>query len=850
MPTSRMWVRSSLIGLLLGLVFVGAAVPAAAQAFGTVEGSVNRVGDRAWALGGVTVRVRGTSITTTTRANGSFTLQRVPVGTQVVEFRQVGYAAVDLQVTVAGGQSVTANAIMDATPIELGDVVVEGASKAPERIVEAPAAVAVVEARVLKSSTITAQPGLAIGTMPSVDAVQSGINDWNINTRGFNSSLNRRILVLQDGRDLAIAFLGSQEWNALSLPLEDISSIDMVRGPGSALYGANAFNGVLAITTPTAREVPGSKLTIGGGELGTFQIDARQAGVVGQGRWGYRLNLGYNTSESWAKGRTSADGLDLEREYAPTPAEAVGATQPEAVPLFGQTLDPVTREATGTPDKLESVYGSARIDYYADNGSVVSLDGGSAQVKNGLFVTGIGRVQVQKATRPWARLGWSADRFNLMAWYSGRNTKEPQRSLSAGIPLNENSAIYHVEGQTNVGFLDDRGRFVIGGSYRNYNVNTDSTLMMAVNDDRSDNYYSVFSQIDYNITSQFKAVFALRYDDGDLFDPQWSPKGGLVFSPNRNHSFRATVSRAFQTPNYSEFFLRVPAAAPINLSQLEAGMRASPLGPALAGVPVGELYGSDVAGQASSSTVAALALGNGQLDVETVIAYELGWKGDFNRVFVTFGGYFNQLENFVTDLLPGANPAAYPYWIAPAAVPDAAKDALVDATRAALLAQSPLAGLGLSRVDGVTAVVLSYANAGEVDEWGVELGLGWSVTDEWLVKGSYTMFDFDVKTQLVGDILVPNTPKHKGTAEVSYSGRQGLDVALQGRFVEGYPWAAGVFLGDVPSSQTINITAGYRLTNNFRVQAAVTNILDQQRFHLYGGDVVGRRVLAGATAVF
>ncbi len=70
--------------------------------------------------------------------------------------------------------------------------------------------------------------------------------------------------------------------------------------------------------------------------------------------------------------------------------------------------------------------------------------------------------------------------------------------------------------------------------------------------------------------------------------------------------------------------------------------------------------------------VSALALGNSQLDVETVTAYELGWKGDFDRVFVTTSVYFNQLENFVTDLLPGANPAAFPYWTAPAAVPDAA----------------------------------------------------------------------------------------------------------------------------------------------------------------------------------
>ena len=61
------------------------------------------------------------------------------------------------------------------------------------------------------------------------------VNDINLNARGFNSSLNRRVLVLLDGRDLAIALLGNQEWNGLSTPLEDMGRIEMVRGPGSAL---------------------------------------------------------------------------------------------------------------------------------------------------------------------------------------------------------------------------------------------------------------------------------------------------------------------------------------------------------------------------------------------------------------------------------------------------------------------------------------------------------------------------------------------------------------------------------------------------------------------------------------
>ena len=86
---------------------------------------------------------------------------------------------------------------------------------------------------------------MALQSVPGVDVVQSGVNDFNVNARGFNSSLNRRVLVLQDGRDLAIAFLGSQEWNGMTQPLEDLGKVEMVRGPGSALYGANAFSGVV-----------------------------------------------------------------------------------------------------------------------------------------------------------------------------------------------------------------------------------------------------------------------------------------------------------------------------------------------------------------------------------------------------------------------------------------------------------------------------------------------------------------------------------------------------------------------------------------------------------------------------
>ena len=425
----------------------------------------------------------------------------------------------------------------------------------------------------LQSVSITGQAPVALQAVPGVDVVQSGVNDFNVNARGFNSSLTRRVLVLQDGRDLAIAFLGSQEWNGLTQPLEDLGKVEMVRGPGSALYGANAFSGVVNITTPTAREVVGTKVTSAGGELETFRADLRHAGIFGGGRFGYRFNGGYNRSDTYSRSRTRLDGTSLQREYAPATDEPVGLAR-EVVPLHGQTIDPATGDALGDRDPLRNGYGAGRLDYYMDNGTVISVDGGASEVQNEIFVTGIGRVQVPKAIKPYARAAVAAERYNVFAYWNSRTSLDPQVSLQSGLPLEERSDVFHFEAQTNWKFMEERGRVVAGASIRNTQVNTSGTLMNLINDDRSDNTYSGYGQVEYKVLPQLNVVGAARVDDGDLFDTQFSPKAAVVFSPNENHSFRLSVNRAFQTPNYSEFFLQVPVAAPTaSPATLETGIQ-------------------------------------------------------------------------------------------------------------------------------------------------------------------------------------------------------------------------------------------------------------------------------------
>ncbi len=871
------WTRAALSVAALLLVLPGWGQ---AQGSGTVRGKVTRA-DEGGALAGVSVTVRGTGVAGVTGPDGSYQLERVPAGQQTILFRWLGYRPQEAQVTVTAGGTTTTDAVLQAQPIALQEVVVT-ASRTPERVVAAPAAVSIAEVPEIRAAAVTGQLPRAIANVPGVDLVQSGVTDFNLNARGFNSTLNRRVLVIEDGRDLAVAFLGAQEWGA-NPPLEDGARVELVRGPGSALYGANAFSGVLSVTTPAARDIRGTRLTTSGGELSSFKGDLRHAGVLSQGRFGYKVAGGYSTNDTWSRSRTLKNGSDFATEYAAATSDAVRFPTfgYERRPLNGQTFaDTATGAIAGERDPIVNMFGNGRLDYYALNGSVATVEGGAAQVQNELFVTGIGRVQVTKALRPWARATWAASNYNLMAWYSGRDSREPQYSLASGLPLEEHSAIYHVEGQYNRAFLQDKARIVLGASFRNQRVNTDSSLMAGANDDRNDNYYAGYGQLEYSLTPQVRLVGAARWDDGDLIDPQVSPKGAIVFSPTEQHSFRFTFNQAFQTPNYSEFFLRVPVATPQlgprvlerNLETFFTTMNAT-LGPAVASLNLPNTLPWNF-----DSLTNVLALGNDSLKVEHVTGWELGYKGNFsNKGYVTVDGYINQLKDFVTDLLPGVNPAYPTYSLAAtvnvqnkldsldtrvqqlqtAGAISAAQAAAIRANIAALRAGyvSLAGGLGplLATVSGAgtRAGVVSYSNAGEVTERGVEVGAGYYLTNEIKLEGSYTFFDFDVTQQgQPGDSLLPNTPKHKGTLGASYRGAQGVEASVSARFVDAFSWAAGVYAGNIPAAQLVDVNLGYRVNNYVRLFAVATNVLDEKRFSIYGGSVNGRRVLGGVSATF
>ncbi|HVS32135.1 MAG TPA: TonB-dependent receptor [Thermoanaerobaculia bacterium] len=778
------------------LTFVLLLLAASALAAdGRITGRVTRADGSG--LAGVVVQAIGSGTATITESSGSYSLTGIAPGTYTLSFSAGEYSASQPDVIVTSGGNTRVDKAVDWRISIAETITVTSASRRTERIVDAPAAVSVAAQETIDAAGPTGQAPRIIENAPGVDFTQSGLYDFNFNTRGFNSSLNRRILTLVDGRDPSVPFLGAQEWAALSFPIDEFSSVELVRGPGSALYGANAFSGVLNMITRQPRGSEGGRALLTAGSLDTKRVDIRHAGSL-DGEWYYRVVGGFQQSEDFTRSRNIPV-----REYAGLPGESV----PLAL------------------DEVETAFGGIRFDRHFA-ASILTLEGGYATLEGPTFQTGIGRVQVTDVNHPWARINFNMPHWNMLAYYDARHA-ENQIALASGAGLWEDSSNIHAEIQTNWDFFD-RLRLVGGAAYNTQDVDTANdagiqTLMAAPKDE---DQQSVFGQMELNATSRLKLVAAARYDDSTLHESQFSPKGAIVFSITPQHSIRYGYNEAFQRPNYSELFLAAPAGAPVNLAGAAAlNPAAAPLAPVLQQLGFGPLV--------------ILARGNDNLVVEKVKSHEVGYSGIFGgKLYMTVDLYQSRLSDFVTDLLPGVNTSFAPYQI-PTTLPAAVQAGLNQFFTAAL---GPLRG-GLTTVGGRPALVFSYTNAGEVDTQGAELAFNYYLTNNWLLDFNYSYFDFDVKSAQLGDQLLPNAPEHKFNAGVAFRSNN-FDARLAYRWVDDFPWAAGVFVGNVPQYEVLNVSGRYKLNERLAFGVEVSNALDNEHWEAFGGDILSRRALA------
>jgi iron complex outermembrane receptor protein len=190
---------------------------------------------------------------------------------------------------------------------QLMDLDVTSVSKAPEPYGEAPAAIQVITAEDIRRSGATLLPDI-LRLADNLDVAQVTSSSWDISARGFNSAAGNKLLVLMDGRSVYTPLFSGVIWNMQDYLLADIDRIEVISGPGGTLWGANAVNGVINITSKSAEQTQGLYLESGGGTGTQDFAGVRYGGTLASNVY-YRVYAKYfdQTAEVFSNGASASD---------------------------------------------------------------------------------------------------------------------------------------------------------------------------------------------------------------------------------------------------------------------------------------------------------------------------------------------------------------------------------------------------------------------------------------------------------------------------------------------------------------------------------------------------------------
>jgi iron complex outermembrane recepter protein len=166
---------------------------------------------------------------------------------------------------------------------ELLDIEVTSVSRREEGLRNAAAAVAVVSAEDIRRSGATSVPE-ALRMVPGLHVARQNSNVWGVSSRGFSSVNSEKLLVLSDTRSIYTPLVSGVQWAVQDYLLEDVERIEVIRGPGAALWGSNAVNGVVNITTRSARDTHGAYLDAGLGSFEGYWLGARHGAQTAGGK--------------------------------------------------------------------------------------------------------------------------------------------------------------------------------------------------------------------------------------------------------------------------------------------------------------------------------------------------------------------------------------------------------------------------------------------------------------------------------------------------------------------------------------------------------------------------------------
>ncbi|MBX2819846.1 MAG: TonB-dependent receptor [Rhodothermaceae bacterium] len=469
-----------------------------------------------------------------TNRTGQYRLSQILPGQYELIIRYVGFDEERLFVDVDAGELKNIDASLEQNRIHLNTVVVS-ASRQEEKILDAISSVSVLSDHNIQSET-SLSPASSLRYIAGVDHAQTGIDRREISLRGFNNSVTGETYILSDHRLSTIPGLAVNAYGLMPIPTLDVSRIEVVRGPGSALYGSGVDQGLIHFITKDPFSYPGTSISTGGGERGVFETEFRHAGTYNQ-NWGYKIVGEYASGDDWELNRGNEEDLDIIR-------------------VNGDTLR----------DNSYWKYGlNGLVEYRFNQQTKVIANGGYLSQKMALL-TGIGAAQTDNFSYLYGQVRFESGPFFSQVYVNqndGGSSFYYNPTTISGSRFNivDQTVLVNGQMQYDLNLFDGREEFLAGADYKLTIPKTEGTIHGRNEEKDRIEEFGAYAQSTTILTEDVTLTLALRGDYNNLFEQfQLSPRAGITFKITPSHTFKVAANQAFGAPVLNPNFLDIPIA--------------------------------------------------------------------------------------------------------------------------------------------------------------------------------------------------------------------------------------------------------------------------------------------------
>jgi iron complex outermembrane receptor protein len=410
------------------------------------------------------------------------------------------------------------------------DLISVGAARHPQPVRDSPSAVTVITAEEIRASGAWTLPEL-LRSVPGLHVVRASASEWSVVAHERSNFPGEGVLTLIDGRAVYLDFFSVVLWEALPVSLEEVERIEVVTSPGSALWGANAMNGIINIVTKDPAHTAGTRFTAGGGDFRRGAASVVHGGAAAG--WGYRVSGGYDAQSHFTN------------------------------PLTGRRRDDL---------EDRSARGNAMVTRGSDGGRTTLRAGVDDSL--GETLTSLGIFE-RDGTTSYGQVGQEWGPWKLQAYYNGLDA----RVRSAGVaeaPVRTHT----VDAELQHSLALPLDQLITWGGGGRFNT---AHAPMLIGESEEDSRWSLFVQDELPVGRALKLTLGGRFDAFSVTKDFVSGRFGAVWSPLPAHVWRASAGRSFNKPDTVDLFADVASVR--RLSELNPALPAVPYTVTLRGNP-------------------------------------------------------------------------------------------------------------------------------------------------------------------------------------------------------------------------------------------------------------------------